>query len=177
MLFVSKYIYNNIYNWQVDDANVVAAIRDLPCLTALRTLILKAFTLNCLQPLLSSQVGLRLRRLDLHYNYHQPGVNLAEIGNACPFLAELSVCDALVTYTTNRGGVRNTRPTFTRLVALKLLRVTYINNDDWEAIPRLAKNIRILHLESSRAMSDAAFQSLLIDNPLHFLEVLFSAQL
>ena len=36
---------------------------------------------------------------------------------------------------------------------------------------RMAKNLRIIFMESSRGMSDSALQSILIDNPLKQLEV------
>ena len=37
---------------------------------------------------------------------------------------------------------------------------------------RLAKKLRVLHMESSRSMSDTALQSILADNPLSHIEVL-----
>lgn len=180
---------------QVDDANMLAALSDLPKLVSLRTLVLKAFALKCLVPLLNTQIGFRLRRLDLHYTNVNPGINLIDIGIACPFLTDLAVCDSLVTWSSD-GVVTNNnnnnkvkrkhkrkqqqfssepndrcgKTIFTRLESLKLLRVTYRNVDDWEHMPRLANNIRILHMESSRGMTDAAMQSILIDNQFSQLE-------
>merc|ERR1712080_156826 len=42
-----------------------------------------------------------------------------------------------------------------------------------EPIPRMARHLRILHLESSRNMSDSTLQSILLDNPLIYLEEFF----
>jgi len=56
------------------------------------------------------------------------------------------------------------------LVSLKLLRVTYSGERNWEVLPRLSKALRKLHLESSRHMTDAAFHSILQENPLKQLE-------
>jgi len=79
-----------------DDATVIAALEELPKLEDLQTLVLKAFDLKYQKCLLSTQVGIRLRRLDLHFNYEAPGVNLAEIAILCPYLTDLAVCDSLV---------------------------------------------------------------------------------
>ena len=75
----------------------MAAIEELPKLQELRTLVLKAFDLMYLKNLLSTPIGFRLRRLDLHFNYNFPGINLTEIVVLCPILSELAVCDSLVT--------------------------------------------------------------------------------
>ena len=115
----------------MDDANELAALKELPQLYKLETLVLKAFDLTNLRPLLESPVGARLRRLDLHYNYDSPGINLLEIGKCCPLLSDLSVCDSLVTIC---GDAKPEN--FMRLISFKLLRVTYTSQDDWEPIPR-----------------------------------------
>ena len=75
----------------------MAAIEELPKLQELRTLVLKAFDLMYLKNLLSTPIGFRLRRLDLHFNHNFPGINLTEIVVLCPILSELAVCDSLVT--------------------------------------------------------------------------------
>ena len=53
----------------MDDANVMAALSEVPKMRELETLVLKAFEAQYLGLLLSKSVGQRLRRLDLHYNY------------------------------------------------------------------------------------------------------------
>ena len=108
----------------------MAVVKELPGMKALQTLVLKAFDLKNLGHLLTSGVGLRLRRLDLHYNYRHPGINLLDIGRFCPLLVELAVCDSLVTSDENW----NFPKIFRHLEALKLLRVTYSHADDWEAV-------------------------------------------
>ena len=47
---------------------------------------------------------------------------------------------------------------------------SYRKNDNFSPF-RAAKSLRILHLESSRQMTDSAVSSLLQDNPLKDLEV------
>ena len=108
----------------------MAVIKELPAMKALQTLVLKAFDLKMLGPLLTSGVGRRLQRLDLHYNYRHPGINLLDIGRFCPCLVELAVCDSLVTSDEDWHFPK----IFGQLQALKLLRVSYSQVDDWEPI-------------------------------------------
>lgn len=103
----------------------------MPKLKELKTLVLKAFNVSSICPLLQTSVGFRLRRLDLHYNYRSPGVDLIQIGLFCPFLNDLSVADSLVTTSSRKNG-----GLFKHLNVLKLLRVSYSHLDDWEKIPR-----------------------------------------
>ena len=112
---------------------MVAALNELPKLENLRTLVLKAFDLKSLNALLSTKVGYRLSRLDLHYNNNYPGVNLADIAVYCPYLSELAVCDSLIT-TDYKTMAKSSR--FKFLISLKLLRVAYSNQQDWECLPR-----------------------------------------
>ena len=150
----------------LDDANFMAVLQELPQMHALQTLVLKAFDQKSLGPLLTSPVGPRLRRLDLHYNYRYPGINLLDIGRYCPFLLDLALCDSLIATDDDLNGCN-----FRYLRSLKLLRVSYSQPDDWEVVVKMAKNLRILHLESSRSMSDSTIQSILSDNPLCHLQV------
>ena len=152
----------------VDDANFTAVLQALPQMHALQTLVLKAFDQKGLVPLLK-EVGHRLRRLDLHYNYRYPGINLLDIGRYCPFLSDLALCDSLIS--TDNDPPNGSGKLFQNLTSLKLLRVTYSQPDDWECVVKMAKNLKILHMESSRSMSDSTIQSILSDNPLCFLEV------
>ncbi len=165
---------------QVDDMNMVAAVKDLPTLRELRTLVLKAFRPKFLRPLLEGQVGKRLRRLDLHYNSFPPGINLADVGHACPLLVDLAVCDSIVYWDDSERRCKKRpkmavdrfgQPLFVNLRSLKLLRVTYSEADVWEAIPKIASKLRILHLESSRGMTDSTLYSVLQTHPLEHLEV------
>ena len=164
-----------------------------------------------------SKVGDNLRRLELHYNHQSPGINLITVGKCCPNLTEFSVCDSLVS-APNLMTVHASYRLFSHLFSLKLLRVSYSHQDDWEAIPRqvtfllkihsrvegilnksslcadhvlskqiwrfglyyfisntlhyrIAKSLKILHLESSRGMSDSIIKSILVENPLQALEV------
>lgn len=118
----------------MDDANVIAAIEEIPKLPNLKTLVLKAFDVQAIEPLLQTCVGSKLVRLDLHYNYHEPGINLFQLGNLCQNLQELSVSDSLI----KAAGVKLYPRAFGHLCSLKLLRVSYSQVDDWEKIPRLA---------------------------------------
>lgn len=169
----------------MDDANAIAAIEEIPKLPNLKTLVLKAFDVQAIEPLLQTGIGAKLLRLDLHYNYFVPGINLSEIGNLCLNLQELSVSDSLIRLQTVKLHAR----AFGQLVCLKLLRVSYSQQDDWEKILRLsmiafclyksllynncrlASNLKIIHMESSKGMTDSAVQSILMDNPLRHLEV------
>ena len=158
----------------VDDANFTAVLRELPQMHALQTLVLKAFDQKSLGPLLITGVGLRLRRLDLHYNNRYPGINLLSIGRYCPFLSELALCDSLISSDDPEEHQHLDyfpKKLFRHLSSLKMLRVSYSQPDDWEWVVRIAKNLRVLHMESSRSMSDSTFQSILSDNPLCHLEV------
>ena len=83
----------------------MAAIEELPKLQELRTLVLKAFDLMYLNNLLSTPIGFRLRRLDLHFNNNFPGINLTEILVLCPILSELAVCDSMVTTSNDQQGI------------------------------------------------------------------------
>ena len=127
-------IFANFLYFQNNDATVIAALEELPKLEDLQTLVLKAFDLKYQKCLLSTQVGLRLRRLDLHFNYEAPGVNLAEIAILCPYLTELAVCDSLVKCDENL--LVHFRHEMKYLVSLKLLRVTYTGERNWEVLPR-----------------------------------------
>ena len=154
----------------VDDANFTAVLRELPQMHALQTLVLKAFDQKYLGPLLKTGVGPRLRRLDLHYNNRYPGISLLSIGRYCPFLSELALCDSLIS-SDDPDEHSAFKKLFHHLSSLKMYRVSYSQPDDWEWVVRIAKNLRVLHMESSRSMSDSTFQSILSDNPLCHLEV------
>ena len=101
----------------------------------MQTLVLKAFDVKSICPLLESKVGHNLRRLDLHYNYHTPGIDLIAIGKCCPYLTEFSVSDSLITAPDMKNMPKKNR-LFSHLSSLKLLRVSYSHQDDWEAILR-----------------------------------------
>jgi len=118
---------------------------------------------------LKTGVGPRLRRLDLHYNNRYPGISLLSIGRYCPFLSELALCDSLIS-SDDPDEHSAFKKLFHRLSSLKMYRVSYSQPDDWEWVVRIAKNVRVLHMESSRSMSDSTFQSILSDNPLCHLE-------
>ena len=160
--------------------------------------MLKDFGIRYFQPLLKNikTRGIRLRRIDLHYLDSSPGISLYEIDSLCPFLEQLTICDSLVTWT--HGGSKNAGTYnqynkrsktsqlfcpkhvnvpcskyehFQRLEVCKLYRVEYKQPEDWEVCLRLANNLRSLHLESSRNMTDLVFQSILLENDLPILEV------
>ncbi len=122
--------------FQIDDSNVIASFEELPKFLHLKTLVLKAFASPYIVPLLRTNVGPRLRRLDLHYNYAAPGINLIEIGDCCPLLCELSVSDSMVTTTSASASAESSKLIFKRLTSIKLLRVSYSHPDDWEKILR-----------------------------------------
>ena len=125
---------------KVDDANVAAAKENLPNFKELQTLVLKAFDVKSIGPLLAYKVGHNLRRLDLHYNYNTPGINLITVGKWCPFLTEFSVSDSLITAPDMKNMPKKNR-LFSHLSSLKLLRVSYSHQDDWEAILRQVKEL------------------------------------
>ena len=91
-----------------------------------------------------SKVGHNLRRLDLHYNHQSPGIDLITVGKCCPNLTEFSVCDSLVS-APNLMMVHASNRLFSHLFSLKLLRVSYSHQDDWEAIPRQVTFLLKMH--------------------------------
>ena len=91
-----------------------------------------------------SKVGHNLRRLELHYNHQSPGINLITVGKCCPNLTEFSVCDSLVS-APNLMTVHASYRLFSHLFSLKLLRVSYSHQDDWEAIPRQVTFLLKIH--------------------------------
>ena len=63
---------------------------------------------------------------------------------------------------------------FRFLKTCKLYRVEYKQADDWEIFFRYGPNLKSLHLESSRNMTDTSFHSVLSEQGLSSLEVLWS---
>ena len=68
--------------------------------------------------------------------------------------------------------MRVTPSSFFNLSSLKLNRVEYSDpGKDWDYLPRLATNLKLLHLEAAEGMTDMALHSVLLENPLSLLEV------
>ena len=80
----------------------------------------------------------------MHYNHQSPGIDLITVGKCCPNLTEFSVCDSLVT-APNLMIVHASYRLFSHLFSLKLLRVSYSHQDDWEAIPRQVTFLLKIH--------------------------------
>ena len=163
-----------------------------------RTLVLKDFGNVFLLPLLKNiyVVGTRLKRLDLHYLDSSPGVSIEDVDTVCPYLEYLTICDSLLTWTHEQYNIKSyhgkkpclsprfcqrhqNRPChekdhFRNLKMCKLYRVSYKQPEDWEIFFRFAPNLKSLHLESSRNMTDSSFQSILSDQDLTKLEVLIA---
>ena len=160
--------------------------------------MLKDFGIRYFQPLLKNikTRGILLRRIDLHYLESSAGVAIYDIDYLCPFLEQLTICDSLVTWTHEGSEIScpynqynkrsNTNKLFCRkhvnvpcskyehfqrLKVCKLYRVEYKQPEDWEIFLRLAVNLKSLHLESSRHMTDSSFQAILLANDLNQLEV------
>ena len=160
-----------------------------------RTLVLKDFGIAYLLPLLKNiKVSrIRLKRLDLHYLDAFPGISIEEIDFLCPDLEQLTICDSLLTWShdpvkriATQGKNSLSRPCFCRqhknrpcletdhfrkMKICKLYRVNYEQPEDWTIFLRFATNLKSLHLESSRNMTDSSFQSILMDHDLTNLEV------
>ena len=161
-----------------------------------RTLVLKDFGITYLLPLLKNVnfTGIRLKRLDLHYVDASPGVSIEDIDFLCPDLEQLTICDSLLTWTHDpviiispHGKKSSSTPTwfcrkhktkscletehFRNLKICKLYRVNYQQPDDWTIFFRFATNLKSLHLESSRNMTDSSFQAILMHQDLSNLEV------
>ena len=134
-----------------------------------------------------------MRRLDLHYIEANPGVSIEAIDRLCPFLEQLTICDSLVTWThdafnsSNQGGRKHSTfpwfcerhrnkscsndDHFRNLKTCKLYRVEYKQAEDWEIFFRFGPNLKSLHLESSRNMTDKSFHLLLSEQGFSSLEV------
>ena len=70
------------------------------------------------------------------------------------------------------GSLLSGPPLFSCLTSCKLLRVNYSDpSSDWEAVPRTAPSLRVLHLESSEGMDDVALIDILDGGGLRELEV------
>ena len=163
-----------------------------------RTLVLKDFGIIYLLPLLKnlSLTGINLTRLDLHYLESSPGISIEDIDYTCPLLEQLTVCDSILTWAHNpyvnvvtpetKKAAHNNEPWFCKkhknisckemdhfrnLKRCKLFRVDYKESRDWEIFLRFAPMLESIHLESSRHMTDASFQSVLSGKNLHKLEV------
>ena len=175
-------------------------IYDFPILffSVFRTLVLKDFGIKYLLPLLQniSISGVRLRRVDLHYIEASPGISIEAVDRLCPFLEQLTICDSLITWTydqydsTVQGGRRvsmtpwycerhrnkacSMEDHFINLKSCKLYRVDYKHSEDWEIFFRFGRNLKSLHLESSRHMTDTTFNFLLSDQGLSNLEVMLN---
>ena len=80
----------------------------------------------------------------MHYNHQSPGIDLISVGKCCPNLTEFSVCDSLVS-APNLMIVHASYRLFSHLFSLKLLRVSYSHQDDWEAIPRQVTFLLKIH--------------------------------
>ena len=86
----------------------------------------------------------------------------------------MTICDSLVTCGGGGGGGLSRPPPlfFSHLTSCKLLRVSYSDPaSDWEAVPRMAPSLRVLHLESSEGMDDVAFVDILDGGGMKELEV------
>ena len=160
-----------------------------------RTLVLKDFGIAYFLPLLKNinVVGIRLKRLDLHYADAAPGISIEDIDFLCPDLEQLTICDSLLAWTHDpvnilsaHGKKSLSTPWFCRkhknrpcletdhfrtLKMCKLYRVNYQHPEDWTIFLRFATNLQSLHLESSRNMTDSSFQSILMEKDVSNLEV------